>query len=408
MVHTEASTTESAVEDIAGDMQGRPLTKFPNLFRERIARNDGPSIQRVFADSQLPPELLTLAWASVLGGYAGSEDVLFRVNDGAVRVNTSSGHVSKLSCGASDDGKSGATSITIVEDGDEFSPEQNGDSFQADALTPGSNGSNDQSITSFRHDSSSQSYLNIHYLASTGQITVNSRGLLPQHHLQELCHQVLTEISRSMQRGDSSPLTEKYASRLSIINAEPQLMPGSQLLHELLAPQRDSHGCALQYLKSDGQIRSLTYADLFFHANRLAGKLLHELRQQSSVLGRLVIPVLLPQCPELYITLLAILQIGAAFCPLGIDMPKERIEFIMEDIDAPLLVTSAKHTGLLPKSLRLDVCLVDDVIRDGLDLPLVQGSNEQDQLTFRQASPGDTAYVMYSKHSICRWYPPTS
>ena len=393
---------ESAVEDIAGDMQGRPLTKFPNLFRERIARNDGPSIQRVFAGSQLPSELLTLAWASVLGGYAGSEDVLFRVNDGVIMVNTSSGRISNIPRGAPDNGESGATSITIGDDGDKFSPGQHEHSFQADSLSSGTNGSNDKPESSSEHQTSADHYLNLYYLTSRGELTVHSRGLLPPRHLQELCHQVLAEISHRTQPEVHAPGPEKHVLRLSIINSKPQLLPGPQLLHDLLARQRDSKGCALQYLESDGQIRSFTYVDLFSHAKVMAGKLVHQLRQQSIIPSRLVIPVLLPQCPELYITLLAILQIGAAFCPLGIDMPQERIKFIMEDVGAPLLVTCEQHIGLVPESLELDVCLVDDVNGNGVDLQHTQGLNAQNEYTFRQPSPDDTAYVMYSKHFKCR------
>ena len=388
----------SAVTDNTGDMQARPLTKFPNLFRERPARNDDPSIQRVFAGSSLPLELLTLAWASVLGGYTGSEDVLFRVNDEVVSVDVSSGHIEKISRETSNDGESGATSITIEEDGDELSRKQDEASLQGDSLTPGSNGSRETTGPSLRHETSSKPYLNLHYLASSGQLTVHSRDLFPPQYLKELSDQLLSEISRRTRREVTPPGSEKHDLRLSIVNAEPQLMHGPQLLHELLAPQRDSHGCALQYLESDGQTRSFTYLDLFSHANRLAGKLVHQLHQQSTVPSRLVIPVLLPQCPELYITLLAILQTGAAFCPLGTDMPPERIKFIMEDVDAPFLVTSEKHIGLLPKSLKLDVCLVDNANGDGVGLQHAQGLNAQDEYIFRQPSTNDTAYVVYSKH----------
>ena len=214
----------------------------------------------------------------------------------------------------------------------------------------------------------------------------------------------MSEISRRTQREVPSPGTNDHDLRLSIINAEPQLLPGPQLLHEILPQRRDSQGCALQYLGSDGQIRSFTYIDLISRAKVLAGKLVRELRQRGVGPSRLVIPVLLSQCPELYITLLAILQIGAAFCPLGTDMPQERIKFITEDVDAPFLVTSEKHISLLPGSLKLDVCLVDDVNGNGVNMQHAQGLNEKGEYTFRQPSPNDSAYVMYSKHLICRCY----
>jgi len=397
MSDQQTSNVDLAVEESPGTMHERPLTKFPSLFHERTARNDDTLSHRGFAGSLLPPELLTLAWASVLGGYTGSEEVLFCVNDSTVCVNTRTGHVLKVPYETSRNRRSGTTSIVTAED------EVEDDSSRLDALAPASNGSNDKIKSSSKHETSSAptertSFLDIHYLASSGQLALHSRGLLPPQHLEVLCQQVLSEIVRRTQREVHTPGAEKHDPRLSVINAEPQLLPGPQLLHELLAPQRDSKGCALQYLGSNEQIRSFTYVDLFSHARVLAGKLVHHLRQRESIPDRLVIPVLLPQCPELYIALLAILQIGAAFCPLGTEMPQERVKFIAEDVDASLLVTSKRHIGLLPKGLKPDVCLVDDMDGDGVDLQHAQDFNEQDECNFRQPLPRDTAYVMYSKH----------
>jgi len=403
MSHEHVSNVDLAVEGSPGILHERPLTKFPNLFLERTPRNDEILSHRAFAGSLLPPELLTLAWASVLGGYAGSADVLFRINDNTVCVNTKTGHVLKVPYETARDREPSTTTIITEED-------EPGDSSHLDSLVSASNGSNDKSEALSKHGNPSilagrAPFLRLNYFASSGQLTLHSRGLLPPQHLEELCRQVLSGISRRTQREVQSPGAEKHDPRLSIINAEPQLLPGPRLLHELLAPHRDSKTCALQYLESGGQIHSFKYIDIFSHAKLLAGKLVRKLHERSVVTSRLVIPVLLPQCPELYIALLAILQIGAAFCPLGTDMPHERIKFIVGDVDAPLLVTSEKNMILLPGSFKLDVCLVDVASQHGADLQHAQGPDEQAQYTFRQPSPSDTAYVMYSKHFMRCWRP---
>ena len=47
--------------------------------------------------------------------------------------------------------------------------------------------------------------------------------------------------------------------------------------------------------------------------------------------------------PEMIISLLAILKSGAAYVPLDPDYPKDRIEFMLEDSSAKILLTSQKY-----------------------------------------------------------------
>ncbi len=50
--------------------------------------------------------------------------------------------------------------------------------------------------------------------------------------------------------------------------------------------------------------------------------------------------VLIPQGPALYISLLAILKAGGAFCPLNLDAPPERISFILGDVAATVVLST--------------------------------------------------------------------
>ena len=74
MPAAKLSEVTTATRDSAEGIEARPFTKFPSLFQQRDASVDIIE-HRVLAGTSLPPEILTLAWASVLGGYSGIEDV---------------------------------------------------------------------------------------------------------------------------------------------------------------------------------------------------------------------------------------------------------------------------------------------------------------------------------------------
>ncbi len=97
------------------------------------------------------------------------------------------------------------------------------------------------------------------------------------------------------------------------------------------------------FRSSGGFRQDFSYKELHSEADRLAVRI-RTLLQSLKVADRPeqdVIPVLIPQCAELYISILAILKAGAAFCPLHLDAPVERIKFIIEDVAAQLVITTS-------------------------------------------------------------------
>ncbi|GAA2015700.1 hypothetical protein GCM10009799_49830 [Nocardiopsis rhodophaea] len=87
----------------------------------------------------------------------------------------------------------------------------------------------------------------------------------------------------------------------------------------------------------------LTYAELDAAANRLA----HLLRERG-VRDEDVVAVALPRSTGLVVALLAVMKAGAAYLPIDLDHPRERIAYMLSDARARLVITTSDLTGDLP------------------------------------------------------------
>ena len=98
----------------------------------------------------------------------------------------------------------------------------------------------------------------------------------------------------------------------------------------------------------------ISYRDLDERSNRLARHL-----RERGVGVEQVVGVLLQRTPELVVTLLAILKTGAAYLPLDPTYPAPRLQLMLEDSGASLLITTEALARLVqdvaPPLLSLDV-----------------------------------------------------
>ncbi|MBB3186278.1 Pls/PosA family non-ribosomal peptide synthetase [Microbacter margulisiae] len=77
-----------------------------------------------------------------------------------------------------------------------------------------------------------------------------------------------------------------------------------------------------------------TYSEV----DRLANRLAHFL-QEHEVAPEEKVAILLPRIPEVYIAMLGTLKAGGAYIPIDPEAPGERVNFIMHDSDAKMLIT---------------------------------------------------------------------
>ena len=106
--------------------------------------------------------------------------------------------------------------------------------------------------------------------------------------------------------------------------------------------------------------KQLTYKELNERANQLA----HYLQKQCVDADKLV-ALCVERSLELIIALLAILKLGRAYVPLDVDYPKERIDYMLKDSKAGLLLTQSSLVHSLPTISDSPVIMLD-VLQDEL------------------------------------------
>ena len=176
---------------------------------------------------------------------------------------------------------------------------------------------------------------------------------------------------------------------MSVLNPRPQRLSGPTLLHRLVQDDISDDTPALDFLDENGKRHSTTYRELHDASDVLA-RHLRKLRDNSGSrpTERFIVPIFIGQCPELYVTQLAILKAGGAFCPITLDVPEERLRFILKDTSATVLVTTSKLSERLPQLDRVAVVLADESLEDQVC----------DQVAVN-IEPTMPAYIMYTSGS---------
>ena len=130
--------------------------------------------------------------------------------------------------------------------------------------------------------------------------------------------------------------------------------------------------------------QTLTYDEL----NRKSNQLAHYLRNKGIRPDRLV-GISTDRSPDMIIGILGVLKAGGAYLPLDPTYPQERLAFMVEDSQIPLLLTHSKLKEYLPPG-PIVICLDDDWTK------INQGSEENPDLV---TTPENLAYLIYTSGS---------
>ncbi|WP_279629203.1 non-ribosomal peptide synthase/polyketide synthase [Amycolatopsis thailandensis] len=99
----------------------------------------------------------------------------------------------------------------------------------------------------------------------------------------------------------------------------------------------------------------LTYAELDAAANRLA-----RLLRQRGVGDEDVVAVAMPRSADLVVALLAVMKAGAAYLPLDLDHPEDRLAYMLSHAGAGIVVSTEDEAAQLPSGAGVDRVLLDD------------------------------------------------
>jgi amino acid adenylation domain-containing protein len=162
-----------------------------------------------------------------------------------------------------------------------------------------------------------------------------------------------------------------------------RVLPRPAVVHRLFAEQAAQRAEAVALLSATGE--RVSYGELDRRADRLARRLLHLGLAPEAPVG-----VFLERSPEMVTALLAVLKAGGAYLPLDPAYPAERLEFMLRDTRAPLVITQAAFADRLSGQGAAVVRIEDgddgEVRAEGdPDLPAVDAAN--------------LAYVIYTSGS---------
>jgi amino acid adenylation domain-containing protein/FkbH-like protein len=181
-------------------------------------------------------------------------------------------------------------------------------------------------------------------------------------------------------------MSEKEAERVLVEwNATEKPFPSTSTIHQLFEAQVERSPDAIALVAGNDR---LTYRELNARANQIA----HYLRSLGVKPGVLA-GICLERSWRLIAGILGVLKAGGAYVPLDPAYPRERLAFILQDAQAPVLVTQDSLQTIAPpetaKLVRLDS-----------DSPLIRSLSTENPAG--DAASSDLAYVIYTSGSTGR------
>ncbi len=158
--------------------------------------------------------------------------------------------------------------------------------------------------------------------------------------------------------------------------------PAIECVHQLVEAQveRTPDAVAVSF-----ENRCLTYGEL----NQRANKVAHHLRKRG-VGPEIMVAMCMERSLDMIVGILGVLKAGGAYLPLDLSYPPERLAFMMEDANPPVVLTQENLREKLPKHGAQIICLD----RDWAGIAQESAENLTDG-----AGPDNLAYVIYTSGS---------
>ncbi|NEU77735.1 non-ribosomal peptide synthetase [Nostoc sp. UIC 10630] len=170
-------------------------------------------------------------------------------------------------------------------------------------------------------------------------------------HLVTLLENLIADVSQPLASLSMLTKVEQHQLLVDFNNTQADY-PKNECIHHLFEEQVEKVPDALAVVFKDEQ---LTYRELNIRANQIAHYL-----QQLGVKPEVPVGICVERSLEMVIGLLGILKAGGAYLPIEPTYPKERLAFILQDAQTPVLLTQQHLAANLPTDATQVICLDTD------------------------------------------------
>ena len=196
-------------------------------------------------------------------------------------------------------------------------------------------------------DRDDESVFRVHYDYQTEKFNEHEIGMLHQH----ICKLLFDAIKNDRKKPyELSMLSAEERQKLLYdFNDTAVDYPKDKCIHQLFEEQVIKNPDKTAIIACD---RTLTYRELNEEANRIA----HSLIKRGVGVGDIV-AFALPRKSYLISTMLGILKSGAAYLPIDPEYPQDRIEYMLSDSGAKLLINENNIKKLLQNNSTVNPCV---------------------------------------------------
>lgn len=241
------------------------------------------------------------------------------------------------------------------------------------------NGVQNESLQIHIDDRDNEGIFKMHYDYQTEKFTEREIELL-HNHLMNLIFEGIENENKKLHELDMLTPCEKQKLIYDFNNtAKTYSIPDSSTIYSLFEKTAKENKSKTCITTAD---KALAFGELLNLSEALDGKIRSITNNKKSIVA-----VICERSAEMYASIYGIIRGGNAYLPISPDYPKERIEYILKNSSAALVIAQDKFTHLAG-----DVPCVDMT-------DFVENKPAAKENLPCAALPGDTAYVIYTSGS---------
>ncbi|GAA3932937.1 amino acid adenylation domain-containing protein [Chitinophaga oryziterrae] len=136
---------------------------------------------------------------------------------------------------------------------------------------------------------------------------------------------------------------------LQLFNETAAIIPIEKTMVDLFREHAKKTGDAIAVISDD---KTITFAELDKRSDSMAAYLL-----QKGLHAEMLVPVCLNRCVDMLVAILGVLKAGGAYVPVDPDYPADRVEYMLKDSGATIVLSNAVSASHIPE--QFDVILLD-------------------------------------------------